>query len=490
MSSISRFGSDTGHEAELQALADATRLLRPDTVGPLVGAIEIAALTLASMVAGLVYHAVVFEGWSDPVPFGVMGFIQGSLYVAMLKPHGFYRVERLVGSVRTLRRPLVTWMFVFLFFSAVVFAFKVGSNFSRGAVFWFFVLGLFTIAAVRTIAGGMVRRAIAAGRLPGRRLVVVGDLGRWSSVDAAEPFANQGARVMASFPLPADEDGQMSIEDGLNHALREVVRFARIRPVDEIILALPWQNDRIVKQALEQVRVLPLPVYLLPEPAVCELLRQPIVRFGGICAAEMQRGPLSNVERSLKRVFDIIVSLAALFALAPMLGAVALMIKADSPGPIFFRQTRVGFSGRQFRIFKFRSMTTLDDGTVVRQATRNDVRVTRVGRFLRASSIDELPQLINVLLGHMSLVGPRPHALAHDDQYEKLIATYAYRHHVKPGITGWAQVNGLRGETPTVDLMERRVEHDLWYIANWSFWLDIRTIIMTVTELMKNRNAY
>jgi lipopolysaccharide/colanic/teichoic acid biosynthesis glycosyltransferase len=135
-------------------------------------------------------------------------------------------------------------------------------------------------------------------------------------------------------------------------------------------------------------------------------------------------------------------------------------------------------------------MSTMDDGPVVRQATRGDARVTRVGRWLRRSSIDEMPQLINVVLGHMSLVGPRPHALAHDDYYEKVIATYAFRQHVKPGITGWAQVNGLRGETPTIELMERRVEHDLWYVANWSFWLDIRTLFMTVGALLRHRDAY
>jgi exopolysaccharide biosynthesis polyprenyl glycosylphosphotransferase len=169
---------------------------------------------------------------------------------------------------------------------------------------------------------------------------------------------------------------------------------------------------------------------------------------------------------------------------------VALAVRLDSPGPILFRQSRNGFNGRPFRIYKFRSMTVLEDGPVVTQATRQDSRVTRVGRFLRRSSLDELPQLFNVLKGDMSLVGPRPHAIAHDDQYTQLVAKYAFRHHVKPGITGWAQVHGLRGETPSVELMRRRVDLDLQYIANYSLILDLRILVRTVRELIRPQNAF
>jgi len=170
--------------------------------------------------------------------------------------------------------------------------------------------------------------------------------------------------------------------------------------------------------------------------------------------------------------------------------AVAVLIELDSPGPVLFCQTRVGFNGQRFRIFKFRTMHTQDDGAVVRQATRDDDRVTRAGRWLRMTSVDELPQLFNVLLGEMSVVGPRPHAEAHDSQFDRAIANYALRHHVLPGITGWAQVNGFRGETPTMDLVMRRVEHDLWYINNWSFWLDTVIVFRTAVTLMNPRDVY
>jgi undecaprenyl-phosphate galactose phosphotransferase/putative colanic acid biosynthesis UDP-glucose lipid carrier transferase len=168
----------------------------------------------------------------------------------------------------------------------------------------------------------------------------------------------------------------------------------------------------------------------------------------------------------------------------------AILIKLDSRGPIFFLQKRDGFNGQTFDIFKFRTMRVLENGPVVTQATRNDPRVTRLGRWLRRSSIDELPQLFNVIRGDMSLVGPRPHATSHNSEYEKLIANYAFRHHVKPGLTGWAQVNGYRGETRQIEQMRRRIEHDLWYIDNWSLWLDLRIVLQTVLVALRQDTAF
>jgi exopolysaccharide biosynthesis polyprenyl glycosylphosphotransferase len=179
-----------------------------------------------------------------------------------------------------------------------------------------------------------------------------------------------------------------------------------------------------------------------------------------------------------------------LITLAPTMLIAAILIKLDSRGPVFFSQLRNGFNSKEFRIIKFRTMTVMEQGPEVKQATRNDKRVTRLGRWLRRSSIDELPQFLNVLRGEMSLVGPRPHAVVHDDEYKKLISKYAFRLHLKPGITGWAQVNGLRGETATVDLMEKRVDLDLWYINNWSLWLDIKILLKTFAAVMGQKEAY
>jgi undecaprenyl-phosphate galactose phosphotransferase/putative colanic acid biosynthesis UDP-glucose lipid carrier transferase len=205
---------------------------------------------------------------------------------------------------------------------------------------------------------------------------------------------------------------------------------------------------------------------------------------------ELQRPPLSSGELAFKRALDVILAICLIVPLAPLFLIVGLLIKLESSGPVIFSQRRKGFNGREFTILKFRSMSVLEDGHVIVQARRNDPRLTRVGRILRATSVDELPQLLNVLCGHMSLVGPRPHAVAHDDSYTKVIAKYAFRQHVKPGLTGWAQVNGFRGETARIEQMELRVECDLWYIKNWSFWLDLKILALTVVELARGRNAY
>jgi len=195
----------------------------------------------------------------------------------------------------------------------------------------------------------------------------------------------------------------------------------------------------------------------------------------------------ANFETAVKRAVDIVVSMMAIVFFLPIFLLVAIAIKLDSPGPIIFRQRRSGFNAKEFLIFKFRTMTVLEDGPVVTQACRDDLRVTRVGKFLRRSSVDELPQLFNVLRGNMSLVGPRPHALVHDDKYKVHVTDYAHRFRVKPGMTGWAQVNGLRGETTSVEQMAERVRYDLWYIDNWSLGLDLKILFETGLEVFRDR---
>jgi undecaprenyl-phosphate galactose phosphotransferase/putative colanic acid biosynthesis UDP-glucose lipid carrier transferase len=231
-------------------------------------------------------------------------------------------------------------------------------------------------------------------------------------------------------------------------------------------------------------------VLLLPDRFVTLVLAQSPWRSTAEAPIEVQRAPLSREELLLKRVFDLTLGFLASVAFVLPAAVICTAIALDSPGPVLFRQRRKGFNGREFAIYKFRTMKVLEDGPTIVQARCNDPRVTRVGRLLRMTSLDEAPQLINVLRGEMSLVGPRPHAIAHDGKYSNSIKRYAFRHHVKPGITGWAQVNGFRGETPEVDLMKKRVQHDLWYINNWSFWLDLQIIARTFIEVLRHRNAH
>jgi Undecaprenyl-phosphate glucose phosphotransferase len=279
---------------------------------------------------------------------------------------------------------------------------------------------------------------------------------------------------------------EMADAADIRTAAKATISFARERPIDEILLFVGWDRLKLVASTLGALQALPLPVRLIADHNVREVLGNSVGKVGSLLAVEIQRAPLGLVEQAAKRALDLMVASGVLVLFSPLLALVALAIKIDSKGPVLFLQTRIGFSGRQFKILKFRTMSSLDDGPVVRQATRDDHRITRIGRWLRKTSVDELPQLINVLRGDMSLVGPRPHALAHDNQYTQMISNYSFRHHVKPGLTGWAQVCGYRGETPTLDLMEKRVQHDLWYINNWSLWLDFKVLVLTAFHFMGN----
>jgi undecaprenyl-phosphate galactose phosphotransferase/putative colanic acid biosynthesis UDP-glucose lipid carrier transferase len=252
----------------------------------------------------------------------------------------------------------------------------------------------------------------------------------------------------------------------------------------------PWQMENALTRLQSLLRRVPVPVTLLPDTFGFDAHNARPVDLAGLSGLEIQRAPLSWSERAAKRAVDITVAGIALPLLAPFLGMVALGVLITSGRPILFRQNRRGFAGRTFEILKFRTMRVMENGAVVRQAERHDPRVTKFGAFLRKHSLDELPQIWNVLVGHMSLIGPRPHAQAHDDQYDPLIETYAMRHHVKPGITGWAQINGHRGETPTVQHMEARVAHDLWYIDHFSLRLVLYIVVKSALLAFHDRAAY
>ena len=283
-----------------------------------------------------------------------------------------------------------------------------------------------------------------------------------------------------TFEVAQDELTSGRISRKLHAIIGAAIEAARAEPVAEVLLLIGWEHKWIIESISKLLSVLPIPVYLLPDENVAQFIGNRAIAVGSTWAAEIQRAPLTKTEQFSKRCFDVIGASAVLLLLSPLMLMTAVLIKLDSRGPVLFFQTRNGFNGRAFRIVKFRSMNVLEDGNEIRQARRGDPRVTRLGWWLRRSNIDELPQLFNVLQGDMSLVGPRPHAVAHNNEFEKLVANYASRHHVKPGITGWAQVNGYRGETPTPESIVKRVELDIWYINNWSLWTDIRILFRTL----------
>lgn len=452
--------------------------------------VDVVLILGMSVLVGLMLSAQAGSGFEVTQPIGI-GILAAVAFVLTTISRGLYRPWRMVRVVEGVRSTMAIWTFSILVVAAVIFCLKVGGSTSRISTGAFALLGFVVLPASRWAMGAWLRRAIARGDVRGRPTILVGDADELAKVVPVHMLVRLGLKEERRFSLSGHRDAAngevLSALD--KDALKAALQFARQNRVEEIVLAMPWSDIERLDAVRAKLRSVPLPVKLLPDEAVNELLDAPRVDFGSSIAIEVQRAPLSRLELAQKRLLDIAVASCAILLLLPLFAIIAIAIKLDSRGPVIFRQRRNGFGGREFTIYKFRSMTVMEDGTNVVQAQRNDKRVTRVGRFLRASSLDELPQVLNVLFGHMSIVGPRPHAIAHDDEYSKLISGYAFRHHVKPGITGWAQVQGFRGETAELEHMERRIEMDLWYINNWSVWIDIKIIIKTFFEVLR-KDAY
>ncbi len=272
--------------------------------------------------------------------------------------------------------------------------------------------------------------------------------------------------------------------------LRQVSNYIRDHGVHEVYVTLPLGSQPRIVELLEQVQGTTASVFFVPDVFGISIIQGRLQDMNGVPVVGLCETPFTGTNRLVKRLSDLVLGTAILVLISPVLLAVAIGVKMSSPGPIIFRQRRNGLDGEEIVVYKFRSMRSQDDGEVVPQATKADPRITPFGAFLRRSSLDELPQFINVLQGRMSIVGPRPHAVAHNEQYRQLIKAYMVRHKVKPGITGWAQIHGLRGETDTIEKMQARVEYDLEYLRNWSLGLDLQIIARTIKLVFFDRNAY
>jgi putative colanic acid biosynthesis UDP-glucose lipid carrier transferase len=270
----------------------------------------------------------------------------------------------------------------------------------------------------------------------------------------------------------------------------DLAAYVKASAVDLIFITLPMASQPRIMKLLDELRDTTASVYFAPDIFLFDLIQARMDNIGGVPIVAVCETPFYGVSGLVKRVSDIVIATLILILIAPLMLCIAIAVKLESPGPALFRQRRYGLDGKEIVVYKFRSMTVCEDGGVIKQATKNDQRITRLGAFLRKSSLDELPQFINVIQGRMSVVGPRPHAVAHNELYRKLIKGYMVRHKVKPGITGWAQVNGLRGETDTLDKMKARIEFDLAYLRNWSLQLDLAIILRTVLVVLKDRHAY
>jgi putative colanic acid biosynthesis UDP-glucose lipid carrier transferase len=273
-------------------------------------------------------------------------------------------------------------------------------------------------------------------------------------------------------------------------SLNQLAEYAKRDHVDLIYIALPMASQPRILKVLDQLRDTTASIYFTPDIFLFDLIQARVDTIGEIPVVAVCETPFYGINGLIKRASDIVLASVILLLITPLMLAIAIGVKLSSAGPALFTQRRYGLDGREIIVYKFRTMTVLEDGDVVKQATRNDHRITPFGALLRRYSLDELPQFINVLQGRMSVVGPRPHAIAHNEMYRRLIKSYMIRHKVKPGVTGWAQVNGLRGETDSIDKMKARIEYDLAYLRNWSLQLDLQIVLKTIYVVLKGHNAY
>lgn len=372
---------------------------------------------------------------------------------------------------------------------------RTSDTFARSSIVaWYFVGGLFVLSThmcVRAILESLGRRGYGA-----RKTAIVGAnrLGLEVAINAKRS-TDSGLLVVGFFDDRGDGrgDGRRAevTQDmppflGDSNRLMEMVASGEI---DTVLITLPMRAEKRIQSVLDRLANTTASAYIVPDFFVFELLHSRWTHVGGLPVVSVFESPMYGVDGWLKRALDMSISLVGVVLVSPILFICALLVKFTSPGPVFFRQKRYGLDGKEILVWKFRSMSTCDNGPIVKQATKNDPRITPVGAILRKTSLDELPQLFNVILGSMSLVGPRPHANAHNEHFRKLIRGYMMRHKVKPGITGLAQVEGSRGETDTIEKMEARISLDHRYIRDWSIWMDIKILFKTIFVVLR-RDAY
>lgn len=431
-------------------------------------------------VASVLYRSLMSAVPEQEISIGP-GLIVGAVFVGIAYFQGVYDNHRLLSAMWQLRKVVVIWMVSLTILAVAAFLLKSTASLSRGTIILFALTGVVALGGHRVAWRFGLASTFAKGRLIDRKVVLLSLRSLDFTSSRFKDLNKNGFNVVRHFVLGTPDDRD---DVAWGRQIQDVIRQSRATDADEYLLAIDWDELPMLQKLSQYLRVVPQPIRLLPDFPIADLVSRPFLPVSGTIAIEIQRPPLSVLERVQKRCLDIGVASFALLMLAPLMLTAAILIKLDTPGNVIFRQSRRGFNGRPFEIWKFRSMSVSENGHTVTQATKQDARVTRIGRILRKTSVDELPQLWNVLRGEMSLVGPRPHALAHDNYYDQVIGNYVYRHHMKPGLTGWAQVNGFRGETPTIDLMEKRVEYDVWYVSNWSIWLDLKIMVRTASALM------
>ena len=401
-----------------------------------------------------------------------------------------YRSWRGFRTPELLRAAAITWLLSLLGAFTLGFLFSPKIDIAPMLILCWLAICFFALLTWRFI----MRKFLFHLRMQGhnsRRSIVIGatQLG-YNVAHQIQENGHLGITFNGLFDDRTEDRLAHEFKNQVLGTIEDAIEVAKRHEVDYIYIALPMSAENRIRHILDKCSDTTANVYIIPNFFMYNLLNARWQSVGSVQALSVYDTPFQGASNILKRTEDIILSAFFLTILALPMLIIATAVKLTSKGPVIFKQKRYGLDGKQITVYKFRSMTTQDNGPVVKQATKNDSRLTKIGGFLRRSSLDELPQFINVFQGRMSIVGPRPHAVAHNEEYRKLITGYMLRHKVKPGITGWAQVNGLRGETETVNKMVNRVEYDLDYIHRWSVWFDIKIIFMTVFGGLTNKNAY
>ncbi len=489
-----------GERRELSALA---AKIADETIGSAYSPVVLGGFVrLIEFTVVLSLGAVIYLGWVYPVhglqwTSTVSLFGLAMLTLAAFQAAGLYDVHVFRTHVAQFSRLLIAWTLVFLVAVAVAFFFKAGEELSRVWLGSWYVTGLIILASARIALAQVVKSWSRAGRLQRRAVVVGGGEPAEELIQSILAQADSDVTICGTFDDRTDERSPAHAAHVPKlGTVDDLVEFARRTRVDLVIVTIPMTAEARVLTMLRKLWVLPVDIRLAAHTAKLRFRPRAYSYIGNVPVLDVFDKPIQDWDVVLKWIFDKVVGTLALIALSPVLIATAIAVKLDSKGPVFFRQKRYGFNNELVEVFKFRSMyTDMSDATASKLVSKGDPRVTRVGRFIRKTSIDELPQLFNVVFkGNLSLVGPRPHAAhakAADKLYDDVVDGYFARHKVKPGITGWAQINGWRGETDTPEKIQRRVEHDLYYIENWSILFDLYILAKTPISLAQHRdNAF
>ena len=457
--------------------------------GDIVQFVEFVTVIILSVSVAYIYHSFALQTLFDFQTYAAAGIIGATGLTALLRRDGYYEFDQLLSSHGHLRAITSRWGLVILGLLAFGFALKVSDQFSRVWLFAWSFLTIVVIGLCRLVSASVLRSMSKDGGVFARRVAVVGAtrMGRRFAEYVGD--ADNGISIIGLFDAGLPNQGDDDYSDKLSGDLNVLEQMARDGEVDDIIIAAPRASSEEMGRLSRRLSALPVSIAICPNAHWLDHTGGGVTKIGDASVLSLYRRPLEGWGGVLKNLEDFILGSILLLAASPILLIIALAIRLQGKGPILFAQQRHGFNNAVFRIYKFRTMTVAEDGDEIQQAQKNDNRITPLGGFLRRYSLDELPQLINVIRGEMSLVGPRPHALAHNHQYAQLIENYSGRHKVKPGITGWAQVNGYRGETSENELMEQRVRYDLDYIDNWSLWFDFKILILTIKAVVFPKNA-